>query len=410
MEEKIVYIHIGMHKTATTSIQYTMFDNRDMLADFGYYYPKSFLINQSIYLLSMLLDNPESYYPNVKNQRQGKILEKFNEDNLANITKELEESRKSDVVVFSGEDLNLLTHDECTKLKHLINELCPDYSVKIICSTREYAEYTASAVQQKVKSSKLRELVLDDIQPLYKDLYRSRLEKYIDIFSKENIIVYKFEDSLKHENGPVGFFLETIGLSKDEIAKIKIWRCNDGIGRNAFDILLHINYRIPFVVDGEISSGRKKNDTNCIFDVRGGGKYRLPQTVYEHLEEFSADDRLWLKNEFGISYSYKILKAQDESKIIFDEDYLEDIIKVLDNTTLVITFLLKQYFIEKREDVDENSQKIVDKTIEEINNRYPFMNSDISLNKIIKKQNKEDLLFNKLIRKAKRRLAAWHSK
>ena len=39
--EKTIYLHIGIHKTGTTTIQYCMLHNRDWLAQQGYLYPKS---------------------------------------------------------------------------------------------------------------------------------------------------------------------------------------------------------------------------------------------------------------------------------------------------------------------------------------------------------------------------------
>ena len=59
LTEKTIYLHIGIHKTGTTAIQYNLLQNRDWLAQQGYLYPKScFRLQGHHYLVTHLKNTP----------------------------------------------------------------------------------------------------------------------------------------------------------------------------------------------------------------------------------------------------------------------------------------------------------------------------------------------------------------
>ena len=67
-----LFLHMGMNKTSTSSIQNTLGMNRDKLDEQGVYYPNFIsesgkpYFNQSFPVKNIFMDNPENYYFNIK--------------------------------------------------------------------------------------------------------------------------------------------------------------------------------------------------------------------------------------------------------------------------------------------------------------------------------------------------------
>lgn len=62
---EVAYIHIGLHKTGTSTIQKFLFDHRSSLAECGYLYP-SINKNHGGDLYSLFSSSPEEFVTNVR--------------------------------------------------------------------------------------------------------------------------------------------------------------------------------------------------------------------------------------------------------------------------------------------------------------------------------------------------------
>ena len=65
-----IFLHIGVHKTASTTIQNTLYSEREKLSDAGILYPEFRLgdiviSNHSIQFYSLFCEEPEKYHINV---------------------------------------------------------------------------------------------------------------------------------------------------------------------------------------------------------------------------------------------------------------------------------------------------------------------------------------------------------
>jgi hypothetical protein len=58
-------LHIGMHKTGSSSIQQILFENREVLLKHDCYYPESILMNHSHSLYTLFSSHAEKYHINV---------------------------------------------------------------------------------------------------------------------------------------------------------------------------------------------------------------------------------------------------------------------------------------------------------------------------------------------------------
>ncbi|ORU93488.1 MAG: hypothetical protein A6F70_05635 [Cycloclasticus sp. symbiont of Bathymodiolus heckerae] len=63
---KNLYLHVGMSKTATSSIQDTLYANRDWLEKNDYFYSKKLPKNHSDTFRMLFWDSPEEQHTSIK--------------------------------------------------------------------------------------------------------------------------------------------------------------------------------------------------------------------------------------------------------------------------------------------------------------------------------------------------------
>jgi len=214
---KKVYIHIGTHKTGSTSIQQFLYANRDRLKEFEYDYPDVGIGQGAHHRLSAQL---------VK-QHNLSIFQKNDSDRDFEIgkfprwlkLKNYIEASESPNFIISSEEFEWLTAPEA------IPELLGKYDYKIILNLRRQDAYLESLYQTFVKSSQRRmkitirqwsDRVLSNLQ--YHN-YLRLVERWADVFGKANMMVGVFEDEV--DKGLEKGFLERIGIENVEESKLQ---------------------------------------------------------------------------------------------------------------------------------------------------------------------------------------------
>ncbi|WP_448583924.1 hypothetical protein [Thermocrinis sp.] len=151
MSVKELILHIGFHKTGTTSIQEFCYKNREkLLNEFGIYYPNTYGF-PGHYIYSFALNEYfASWIP--------KELRKSADDLLLDLKRELEDTN-SERVLMSAEDFILVPN----KLTKIINCVEPS-KVKIICYIRRQDGMAESIYNESIKNI---ESFLFPIKPVY---------------------------------------------------------------------------------------------------------------------------------------------------------------------------------------------------------------------------------------------------
>ncbi|MGZ7160613.1 MAG: hypothetical protein ACXVHR_09070, partial [Methanobacterium sp.] len=105
-----VILHVGLHKTGTSSIQETLFSeiNNKLLEKKDYLYPKSWYLNHSIPIYSAFCDDPEGYYENSRKGYSIAEIKNINERYLEGLETELTEREQTKLII-SGEDISMLS-------------------------------------------------------------------------------------------------------------------------------------------------------------------------------------------------------------------------------------------------------------------------------------------------------------
>ena len=350
-QKKTVYLHVGTPKTATTSIQRTLSSNIEILKRNGYHYLENWPDGHSSILASLFWDNPVNFWYHAAANRTIQECTDFNEQSCKIIINEIENCTTTNII-FSGEDVIYLSYIGVKKFKDFLYKLIPNVNIKIVICFRETLSFMASNVQENVKFGITIEDSIKNMLKDHKHFYKTCTEKFINIFGKNNIITYKYEDALFSEYGPVKYFLKKIGLSNHAINEIRDIKFNESISYNAIDLISYINTVIPKFKNMTISKGRTLYDTVNFYGITGE-KYRFDNSTKIQLLENNKNDIVWLKDNLSIDYT-DVVHGQSENPVLkFDEKYAADIKKIIPALSPLFTKLCFDYFRLKLNEVDD---------------------------------------------------------
>jgi len=314
-----IFLHIGLHKTGSTSIQETLYMNRDILEERSFLYPKCFPSNHSVPMYSAFCDSPENYYMNIRHQRGTEQVKEFNKQNLMNLEKEIYASKAKKLII-SAEELSVLPKANLARLKKYLKKYSK--KIKVIIFVRNPVSWGASLMQEKIKGGATYESAFESTLNELRTLYKTRVGNSLKLF--KNVEVIKFEDAIQHEKGLVGHFLSSIGFDTDEIEMFKQVRINESISNLAADIMSYINSKIPIFLDGKLHPERKEGDLWPLCGIRGE-KFNIPYELKKQFYDASLEDILWLKKRVGIDYTDTKLSKDDNPQVLFSKEALIDI-------------------------------------------------------------------------------------
>jgi len=358
---KKLFLHIGTRKTATSSIQKAIYNNREIFEKSGLYYPKNWREAHNLEIYCLFSDHPEKYSFNVFNNYTKEQVEENNRVNRENIINEINNT-ECENILFSAEDASALSKNNVVNLKKFINSDLNITDVQVIVGVRDILTYITSDLQQLIKDGVGRVNINH-----YKNLYRAKIEPYIEVFGEENIIVYKFEDSIKHELGPVGYFCDIINVPRDVSSAITTDRTNEGISNKAIDLIEYINLRVPLINNLNLSNSRFKGDTQPLNSLTGN-KF-IPRHEYqEEVLSINKDDLEWLKSIFSIDYT--TTKIKEMYDIEYDTVFVHEILDIYALLTPLIQRLLYDYFLFKTAKYFGESRKNIDTLIVHIQDNF----------------------------------------
>jgi hypothetical protein len=218
-------IHIGQHKTGTTSIQHFLQDNRKDLANHGLYVPSKiagysdpshFILNVYALAEGRLSSKKEEIIESKGTEYLSELEIELKRD-IENIYKEALQ-KKCDRVIWSNEGLYLL--NTATEYKRLIN-LFSEYSteIEVICCFRDVKSYRESYMKQLAKQN----ISFSDNPDSYRYLnpdswlfdYKKKKNLLTEVFDKCTYFSYDSNDNVKK-------FLEAIRISDIDTGNYKL--------------------------------------------------------------------------------------------------------------------------------------------------------------------------------------------
>jgi len=226
-----LHIHSGLHKTGTTSLQKTLFDYTEILAQNGYLYPKTGLSphpnNWGHHELAYALRLPAS----------GRAL-------WTELRREIDESELSNAVI-SSEELSLLPFHSFPGILpyKLIAEIFEGYDIRLICYLRPQAEMAASLYNHNVKSAGETGSVMSFLARASKRFdYAHYVNVASNIFGSDNIVVRRYQKQHMVLADTVSDFATQIGFDPALLPSTPA-KLNFGLTETGLKMMLDLNRR-----------------------------------------------------------------------------------------------------------------------------------------------------------------------
>ena len=288
---KTCYLHLGFHKTATTSFQLSCGNNRKKLFEEGIYYPK--------FKFSDRKGNCWNHSGNLRRFCNlggiDKIAnKKYKEKNISsNILEYKKMLRQDKNLLLSGEGISCMTRSELEILKKDL--LTHGFTIRAFGLVRSPYSFACSAIQQTIKGGKYHSLIgLGNVfsSHITKNIENAlperceQIELLLDVLDG-SLELYTFQDALKHSNGPVSFLFHHI--KPNLVANL-----NDDL-KNSSPSLTNLQARLINATNRSIRSKLSRKDK---INKRSLGAEMI--IIREQTKGLSREKFLLTKKEFQI--------------------------------------------------------------------------------------------------------------
>ena len=322
---KTLILHIGMHKTGSSSLQNFLHKNRDY-----------FLDHHNIDYCEAYPNHGKLAAVFTNNYRHFSRIGAFDAAHIKrwkahylNLFKGPLDNFSADRFVISGE---IFSYCAKSAVQDLYAFVKPHFEAfKVVFYAREPISFSTSCAQQFIKSGMTFDQMVEGslTNPIYErgldapvengpetllPNYKSRLQPYVDVFGKDNIIVRNFSGDLIGSN-IIPDFLEAILDIDHQTLDFDYgkFRKNESLDHDVGWFLEKLNRSFP---PFDFSSGhidRNKNRPRNILPVfsnpKTSEKFRLLDFDFEKLLSNAMPDVLWLKDFTKGEIDYSGVKA-----------------------------------------------------------------------------------------------------
>lgn len=309
---KKIYLHVGTHKTGSTTIQRSLYDNISTLAEHGIHYLSNGPNHWRLYLAFM--DEPWNWFE-AKRMKLNKLkTQNMREEVLQDTISEISSSTASTIVI-SSEYLSLLNRDNLIRLKDYLQGLG---EVHIIYFSRQLINWMASDSQQcaKVGMNKVPTTYTTAILRLY-----DYPMKFIEVFGVKNFKMIRFEDAV--ETGLVKSLLQVIQPGCPVELELSELKANTSVSSEAVKMFFLLNKHMPL-----LETKRSKTFTDKVASIPGEKHLKIALTKTEIADHNIKSS--YLKENYGF-------RMYDD---LADEAQIEDEMAIRPES---IAFLLKSY-------------------------------------------------------------------
>lgn len=325
-----IYIHVGPHKTATSSIQDGLKRYRQKLLSQGIYFPLlpgpsgELCENHSPLIYSLFGDDPKSYHVNVAHgittiEGVRALNEKYREFMIEEAHRCVDEACST--IIFSGEDMILLGDSGIRRLKNfMLRHFGSSTEVKVVFYVRAPHDWFASLVQQWVKGGE----VLKDVTGARFFDIKAKLAPFCRHFGRTNIMIGKYEEAIEHQGGPTAHFLSRICEGFD-VAGIRSGAVNVGLCAEAVHIVSALN-EVSRVAGAALPIGVPPNYVTRFSQV-DGAKFVLPEAIQRRVWAEAGEGLRWLEATFGVAL-YGQLQYVTSPKAMWSEGAILSMAKV----------------------------------------------------------------------------------
>jgi hypothetical protein len=304
---ELCVLHVGMHKTGTSSIQSMLYRH---LSDERFHYANLDGENQSVPIYSLFCDQPEDYYINRALGWGPEEVAAFNDSNRKSLIEGFKSQRADVVELISGEDIGAMSAAELQRLKEFLDQYFT--RIQVIAYIRWPASYIRSALQETIRDGNTR-LDLACCDPNY-----LRFQAFETIFGKENFILRPFIQKYLFGNDVVKDFCHVLGIQYNSSAEPI--RDNESISLEALK-LLYVFHRFRGLENGP---NRYIEKELLVTALRGIGrtKFDISEELYRPILERNALGLRYVEEYMGLRPDQMECAVQDSGGISCENDFL----------------------------------------------------------------------------------------
>lgn len=302
---KNIFLHIGVHKTASTTIQNTLFIELSKLAEAGILYPEFKagdipIANHSIPFYSLFCKEPEKYHINVSHGfTTNEAIQQLHHNYCQQIKDQIA-GFHGETLIISGEDISRFDSDELRNLKAWLRKITyVAVNIQVVLLCRHPISRFRSALQASVCDFgiPLEKSIARNLG--HKHFYRNLITAFSEVFGPESISVLKYEDAVSQPFGPAGSFLALVDKGLPDKIKPALLHDNPARKYETFLLLNAIN-QTCYHTSGQELQPQRMVGLNEIFSAIPGQKFMLPKGLSKKAWEVLAEDVNWLCREFSL--------------------------------------------------------------------------------------------------------------
>ncbi len=292
---KILVMHVGMHKTGTTSIQVTFDRHRALLLEHGINYMSTTEPNHSQTIHSLFASTPHTFHYNVQQgvDSPGKAAA-HNEALRAHIESQCRRN-DSPLFVVCGEAISGLPLEA---VRHLEALFAPYFDcTRVVGYVRPPRSYMNSSAVQWLK----RGMPMSEIRrSLPVPNYRYRFEKFDRVFGADNLTLKLFAPTEFVNGCVVASFLSDLGAPPHVYEKLSVTRVNETISLTAAKLLSAANQQVPSVRNSGHTPERAERLVRQLSRI-SGPRFALPEKAVSKAIASMRDDITWMERRLGLS-------------------------------------------------------------------------------------------------------------
>lgn len=286
-------IHIGLHKTGSSSIQSTMHKN---LKDHdSFTYAKLGKSNHNE-IMHLCFRKNKKFIGHQKRGINDKELKQYKKNAILTLKKAIEECQTNNFII-SAEIISSFTPSEVCELKKFFKTYFE--KIEIYAFIRSPKSFIESSFQQRVKTG----LGNFDLEKVYKS-YKYAIEKFDICFGTENVHIYEFYPSSFVKNNVVLEFYKLLNID----IPMETIRTNDGLSVEAIS-LLYVYHKFG----SGYGVGKRVVEENLALiktlSLIKGEKIKFSNELISSILGKRENDLLWIEKRMGHVFSDKNSEA-----------------------------------------------------------------------------------------------------
>ncbi len=306
--KQTLWLHIGPHKTGTSSIQQAMEGYDDGATRFARLGPANHSVALSCAFRSDLTDFISLARLGIDPSEAASI----GADTREVLLEEL--STPGQTLILSAEAMSLFHKADFAALAAFAG---PHVArIRVLAYARDPLGRLSSLVQQVVRSGMAN---LDHLS----FSYRGQFEAALQVFGLGNLEVRRFDPDRFHAGSLIADFCHSVGAIPEGLATDHV---RSGLSTEALG-LLHLWNQCAEADQGSTERFRARNRTINLLSRQFPGRFRLTPALAGHF--LPADDLAWLRDELGVDFTGD-LAATD--RLPTDLASLDDLAVVTDQT------------------------------------------------------------------------------